>query len=91
MNSSVRVIASRRYGTLSPLRYPGGKAALAGFFHDIIDHLSLRDVCYVEPYVSWDPNESFQTTENQTEGSQAESLMIARHSGLHLRPGYEQG
>ena len=26
---------------------------------------------------SWDPNESFQTTENQTEGSQAESLMIA--------------
>ena len=50
MNSSVRVIASRRYGTLSPLRYPGGKAALAGFFHDIIDHLSLRDVCYVEPY-----------------------------------------
>lgn len=50
MNSSVRVIAARRYGTLSPLRYPGGKAALAGFFHDIIDHLSLRDVCYVEPY-----------------------------------------
>ena len=26
---------------------------------------------------SWDPNESFQTTENQSEGSQAESLMIA--------------
>ena len=26
---------------------------------------------------SWDPNESFQTTENQTESSQAESLMIA--------------
>ena len=26
---------------------------------------------------SWDPNESFQTTENQTEGSKAESLMIA--------------
>ena len=26
---------------------------------------------------SWDPNESFQTTENKTEGSQAESLMIA--------------
>ena len=26
---------------------------------------------------SWDPNESFQTTENNTEGSQAESLMIA--------------
>ena len=26
---------------------------------------------------SWDPNESFQTTENKTEGSRAESLMIA--------------
>lgn len=26
---------------------------------------------------SWDPNDSFQTTENKTEGSQAESLMIA--------------
>lgn len=26
---------------------------------------------------SWDPNESFQTTENNAEGSQAESLMIA--------------
>ena len=26
---------------------------------------------------SWDPDESFQTTENKTEGSQAESLMIA--------------
>ena len=26
---------------------------------------------------SWDPNESFQTTENRSEGSQAESLMIA--------------
>ena len=26
---------------------------------------------------SWDPNESFQTTENKTEGSMAESLMIA--------------
>ena len=26
---------------------------------------------------SWDPNESFQTTENMTEGSKAESLMIA--------------
>ena len=26
---------------------------------------------------SWDPDESFQTTENKTQGSQAESLMIA--------------
>ena len=26
---------------------------------------------------SWDPNESFQTTENKSEGSKAESLMIA--------------
>ena len=35
---------------------------------------------------SWDPNESFQTTENKTEGSQAESLMIA---GLFVVTGKE--
>ncbi len=46
----VRVVASRRYGTLSPLRYPGGKAALAGLFADIITHLGLTNPWYVEPY-----------------------------------------
>ncbi len=35
---------------------------------------------------SWDPNESFQTTENKSEGSQAESLMIA---GLFVVTGKE--
>jgi cellobiose phosphorylase len=35
---------------------------------------------------SWDPNESFQTTENQSEGSKAESLMIA---GLFVVTGKE--
>ena len=29
---------------------------------------------------SWDPNESFQTTENNSKGSKAESLMIADSS-----------
>lgn len=48
--SAVKVVASRRYGTLSPLRYPGGKAALAGFFADVFAHQGLREVCYVEPY-----------------------------------------
>jgi DNA adenine methylase len=47
---SLRVIGSRRYGTLSPLRYPGGKAALAGFFADIIDILGIKDARYIEPY-----------------------------------------
>lgn len=50
MNERVRVLASRRYGTTSPLRYPGGKSALAGFFGDVIDFLELRDATYVEPY-----------------------------------------
>lgn len=50
MNELVRVVASRRYGTLSPLRYPGGKAALAGFFADIIKALKIRRPRYVEPY-----------------------------------------
>lgn len=42
--------ARRRYGTLSPLRYPGGKASLAGFFADLIEKLGLEDPTYVEPY-----------------------------------------
>lgn len=46
----VKVVASRRYGTLSPLRYPGGKAALAGLFADLIRELSLEHPCYIEPY-----------------------------------------
>lgn len=39
-----------RTAALSPLRYPGGKAALTGFFADIIARLGMRDVRYVEPY-----------------------------------------
>lgn len=50
MTEHLRVIGSRRYGTLSPLRYPGGKAALAGFFTDIISTLNITDACYIEPY-----------------------------------------
>lgn len=45
-----KVIATRRFGTLSPLRYPGGKAALAGLFADIITELGLSAPRYVEPY-----------------------------------------
>lgn len=50
MNDRLRVLGSRRYGTLSPLRYPGGKAALAGFFGDIIQTLGIDRARYVEPY-----------------------------------------
>lgn len=45
-----RIVASRRYGTVSPLRYPGGKAALAGLFGDVIGRLGLGEARYVEPY-----------------------------------------
>lgn len=45
-----KIAATRRYGTLSPLRYPGGKAALAGFFADVISDLGLTSPRYVEPY-----------------------------------------
>lgn len=47
---TVQVDASRRFGTLSPLRYPGGKSALAGLFADLISDLSVRNCTYVEPY-----------------------------------------
>ncbi|MBN9152400.1 MULTISPECIES: DNA adenine methylase [Microbacterium] len=50
MNDRLRVLASRRYGTLSPLRYPGGKAALAGLFGDIIQGLGIERARYIEPY-----------------------------------------
>ncbi len=46
----VRVRTSRRYGTLSPLRYPGGKAALAGLFADLIAEIGIDGCTYVEPY-----------------------------------------
>lgn len=35
---------------MSPLRYPGGKAALADFFGRIICRLEVRPTTYVEPY-----------------------------------------
>jgi len=50
MSQRIHVLASRRYGTLSPLRYPGGKASLAGFFGDIIKALDLDRPRYIEPY-----------------------------------------
>ncbi|MFY9262640.1 MAG: DNA adenine methylase [Actinomycetaceae bacterium] len=41
--------AKRRYATYSPLRYPGGKAKLAGLFTDVINHVGDIST-YVEPY-----------------------------------------
>jgi len=42
--------AGGRTTAASPLRYPGGKAALAGFFGDIISRLGIESPTYVEPY-----------------------------------------
>ena len=50
MTNVLKLAASRRYGTLSPLRYPGGKAALAGMFADLISGLGVLEPVYVEPY-----------------------------------------
>lgn len=47
---NVHVEAARRFGTVSPLRYPGGKSALAGLFGDLISDLGVRSCTYVEPY-----------------------------------------
>lgn len=43
-------VVARRRSNPSPLRYPGGKAALAGFFEDAIRALGLVEPTYVEPY-----------------------------------------
>ena len=45
----VKVI-TRRGSYASPLRYPGGKATLAGFFESTINALELRKPTYIEPY-----------------------------------------
>ncbi|MGX5682336.1 DNA adenine methylase [Schumannella luteola] len=50
MTELLSVSTSRRYGTLSPLRYPGGKAALAGLFADILTGIGIADPTYIEPY-----------------------------------------
>ena len=42
--------ASGRTAAVSPLRYPGGKAALAGFFGGVIGRLGIEPATYVEPY-----------------------------------------
>ena len=44
------VRAAGRTAAASPLRYPGGKAALAGFFGELIGRLHARPTTYVEPY-----------------------------------------
>jgi len=50
LSATLKLRAFRRYGTLSPLRYPGGKASLAGLFADLIAELSIAQATYVEPY-----------------------------------------
>ncbi|WP_309305370.1 DNA adenine methylase [Schaalia dentiphila] len=50
LSDRLRVVGARRYGALSPLRYPGGKAALAGFFEDLIGRLDIVNPHYIEPY-----------------------------------------
>jgi DNA adenine methylase len=50
VNTELRIEAARRFGTVSPLRYPGGKSALAGLFADLIEQLGMRSCTYVEPY-----------------------------------------
>ncbi|MFZ1362391.1 MAG: DNA adenine methylase [Candidatus Nanopelagicales bacterium] len=50
MNNELYIKSQRRYGLHSPLRYPGGKASLAGLFADLIGDMGLSKATYVEPY-----------------------------------------
>lgn len=43
-------VTTRRGSHVSPLRYPGGKATLAGFFEATIHALRLDKPTYIEPY-----------------------------------------
>lgn len=44
------VRASGRTAAASPLRYPGGKAALANLFGELIARLGIESARYIEPY-----------------------------------------
>lgn len=50
MTDPIQIRATGRSAAASPLRYPGGKAALARFFSEVIAALRLRGARYVEPY-----------------------------------------
>lgn len=50
MSRPIQILATGRTAAASPLRYPGGKAALARFFSEVISALSLKGARYVEPY-----------------------------------------
>lgn len=50
MPAPLTIRAENRSAAASPLRYPGGKAALAGFFADIIKRVGIRSTTYIEPY-----------------------------------------
>ncbi len=43
-------VIARRGSHASPMRYPGGKATLAGFFESTIGALRLEKPAYIEPY-----------------------------------------
>lgn len=43
-------VVAKRGSHASPLRYPGGKATLAGFFESTIQALGLDKPTYIEPY-----------------------------------------
>ncbi|MDH3044292.1 DNA adenine methylase [Gordonia alkanivorans] len=43
-------VIAKRGSHASPLRYPGGKATLAGFFETTIEALGLDRPTYIEPY-----------------------------------------
>lgn len=43
-------VIARRGSHARPLRYPGGKATLAGFFESTISALGLESPTYIEPY-----------------------------------------
>lgn len=49
-NPIMRIVGARRHTTISPLRYPGGKASLAGPLANLINTLGSHITCYVEPY-----------------------------------------
>lgn len=50
MQAPLRIRPTGRTAAVSPLRYPGGKAALADFFAEVISRLGISGPQYVEPY-----------------------------------------
>jgi len=89
----VQVKTLRKFA-YSPLRYPGGKSSLFGFFCNIFDKNNWTDFTYIEPYAGGAGSALAFMTSGNNEASgmfplrevlMAINLRTAQHLGINTR------